>query len=529
MKLSRLIEALTEPQAYEPRPDRVVVHQTHVSVVFLAGSFAYKVKKPLNLKFVDYSILAKRRHYCEEEVRLNRRLAHGVYQGVVPVSRNGAQLRMEGTGAVVEWAVKMQRLPEEAMLRVILERGEVGAGLIEELGRRIAGFHARADRSDRIAEFGRFDHVARLARENFTQAQAQVGSIISPAVFHRLRSLTEVFLAELKPCIEERVARGVPCDGHGDLRLDHVYLFPDRLPPADVPIVDCVEFNEAFRAADPVADMAFLVMELIEHDRRDLARLFRNAYFSASGDLQGQRLLPFYVAYRAAVRGKVEGMKACETEIPEHERTLARTVAQMHWMLGLGELEEPGRRPCLLLIGGLPGTGKSTLARKVARQAGFSVIRSDQVRKELAGTAGSNRTAAEFETGVYMLAWTDRTYQACHDKAQAILSGGGRVLVDASFREESKRRSFLEMAARHGIPGIMLVCQADPHRVQARLDSRRDDVSDAGWSIYLKASRRWEPLGTCTQRKSTTIDTNQAPETAVFHALRTLREHHVVS
>ena len=173
----------------------------------------------------------------------------------------------------------------------------------------------------------------------------------------------------------------MPRDTHGDLHLDHVYLFPDRAPPADLVIIDCIEFNERFRFADPVADMAFLVMDLAFHGRRDLARAFADAYFRASGDEEGRALLPFYTAYRAAVRGKVEGMELAEREVPEAERAAALVRARAHWLLALGELEEPGRRPCLVLVGGLPGTGKSTLARGLAEQAGFTVIRSDLVRR----------------------------------------------------------------------------------------------------------------------------------------------------
>jgi aminoglycoside phosphotransferase family enzyme len=348
VELLRLIRALGDPAAYEPRAEGVVVRQTHISVVSLAGPFAYKVKKPVRLGFVDYGTLERRRHFCHEEARLNRRLAPEVYLGVVPIVREGegGRLRVEGTGEVVEWAVKMRRLPDEARLKETLARGDVDRGVIEELGRRIAAFHATARRDERIAEHTRFEKVARLFWRNLDEARGQIGRTIGMAEFDRLVSLSAEWLARLGPLIESRADRGSPCDGHGDLRLDHVYLFPDRPCPGDMILVDCIEFDEALRAADPLADMAFLVMELIAHGRRDLADFFTDAYLSAAGDFEGRPLLPLYVAYRASVRGKVEGLKAADPTGDAASREAARLKSQARWLLAREELEGPGGGQC---------------------------------------------------------------------------------------------------------------------------------------------------------------------------------------
>jgi uncharacterized protein len=340
MDLISLIDALSRPAAYPARVARVVVHQTHISVVFLAGAFAYKIKKPVELGFLDFSTLEKRRHFCDEEVRLNRRLAPAVYRGVVPIVRVPGGVQMEGDGDVIEWAVKMERLPEEASLLWRVQRGEIQVDFMAALARKLAQFHAHAERGAHIATFGRFEVVAGNVRENFTQAAAYVGVTVSQAVLDRLRDLAEKHLAKLRSLIEDRAARGRPCDTHGDLHLDHVYHFPDKAPPDDLAIIDCIEFNERFRFADPVADLAFLVMDLLFHGRRDLAAAFGEAYFQATNDADGRTLLPFYVAYRAAVRGKVEGFALTEKEIPEAERRAALARAQAHWRLALSELEE---------------------------------------------------------------------------------------------------------------------------------------------------------------------------------------------
>jgi uncharacterized protein len=520
MVLARLIEALSAPAAYPFPLDQVKVCQTHISVVFLAGAYAYKIKKPVNLSFLDFTTLAQRRHACDEEVRLNRRLAPEVYLGVVPVTTRGASISMdaqtEGAGEIVEWAVKMQRLPDDATLLTRLRRGEVGCELVEALGLKIAGFHASAESGQHVSAFGRFDVVAANTRENFHQAQSQVGVTVSPAVFERVQALTEAALQKHRPLIEARAARGVPRDTHGDLHLDHVYLFPDRPPPADLVIIDCIEFNDRFRFSDPVADMAFLHMDIAFHGRRDLAGLFADAYFRAAQDEEGRALLPLYSAYRAVIRAKVEGLELGETEIPEDERSHAVTRAHGHWLLALAELETPGRRPCLVLVGGLPGSGKSTLAWGLAQRAGFQVIRSDVVRKELAGPS--------FPGDIYTSAWTQRTYAECLRRAEQALFQGQRVVVDASFITEDLRRPFLDAAARWGVQAALFICQTDAQTACRRLDQRRGDVSDADWSVRQSLALRWEELAPNTGQCSHAICTSGTPEEAQSLALGRLMQ-----
>jgi uncharacterized protein len=259
-----LIQALSQPSTYPHPVKSVEVCHTHVSVVFLAGNYAYKIKKPLDLGFLDFSSLEKRHHFCTEEVRLNRRLAPNVYLGVVPVTRTGTKVAMEDHGEIVEWAVKMERLPESATLQSRLARGEIDADVVDALGRKVARFHAQAESGEHISVFGRFDSVAGNARENYDQSAPHVGTTISGAVHARLRTLTEESLTRLRPLIEQRADRGVPRDTHGDLHLEHVYLFPDRRPPDDLVVIDCIEFNKRFRFADPVADMARRLLAKVE-------------------------------------------------------------------------------------------------------------------------------------------------------------------------------------------------------------------------------------------------------------------------
>jgi uncharacterized protein len=482
MELPDLLARLADPVAYPTPPERVEVRQTHISAVFLAGDVAYKLKKPVNLGFLDFSTLERRRHFCEEEVRLNRRLAPHVYLGVVPVVRDGDRLRVEGGGEAVEWAVKMVRLPAGASLLDRVRRGE--AVDVGRLARFLANFHRTAAAGPEVADGGRFAVVAGNAHENFTQAEAHVGATLSRAVLARLRVLTDLHLDRLRPRIEARAARGVPRDTHGDLHLDHVYFRDDGEPFA----VDCIEFNQRFRFADPAADLAFLLMDLRFHHRPDLADELEREYVRASADAELAELLPFYVAYRAAVRGKVEGMERGEAEVPAAERAAATERAKGHWLLALAALEEPARRPALVMVGGLSGTGKSHLARQIAGACGFEIVRSDVVRKELAGLAEAERGGAD----LYTPAHTGRTYAECRRRADALLWEGKRVILDATFRAEAERRAAVELAWSRRVPALGVVCEASPETVRARLAARRGDASDATPEVYEWQRGGWE-------------------------------------
>jgi aminoglycoside phosphotransferase family enzyme/predicted kinase len=476
----------------------------------------------VNLGFLDFGTLEKRRHFCEEEVRLNRRLAPSVYLGVVPITRTADGAKFEGDGEAIEWAVKMQRLPDDASLLARLERDELAPEPLAKLAERIAEFHKHAESGPRIAESGRFEVVARNARENFEQSESHVGVIVSREVFDRLRELTESTLNRLRPLIESRAARGVPRDTHGDLRLDHVYHFPDRAPPDDLIAIDCIEFAERFRHADPIADAAFLAMDLAFRRRRDLADAFTANYLRASGDREGEALFPFYVAYRTVVRAKVGGMKATEKEIPQEERDRAAAKARAHWLLALSALEEPNRKPLLILVAGLPGSGKSTLARSLAERANFTVIRSDVVRKELAGLPPDANARGTPDTGLYTPEWTARTYAECLRRAESLLANGRRIIVDANFPDDDWRLAFLELATRLAARVVFLWCRTSPEVAKARIANRSNDASDADVNTFDRAAERWQPFSERTRKIVREVNADGTPEEMLTRGMETV-------
>jgi aminoglycoside phosphotransferase family enzyme/predicted kinase len=468
-----VIQALSQPSSWPGAP-HVEVRQTHASVVFLVGQRVYKLKRPVDLGFLDYSTLERRHRSCLDEVRLNTPRAPGVYLGVVPIVRTGAGFGVGAEGEIVEYAVEMVRLPDEACLLHRLEKGQVTVAEMVRLGCVLAELHQAAARGPEMARYATREVVARLALDNLEQSAPEVGLTVHPRVHARLRQLLLRELERVGPLLEQRARSGVPCDTHGDLRLDHVYFLPDR-----VVLVDCIEFSEALRYADPVSDLAFLTMDLRVRGEHFLAERLVATWQLATGDVRGVELLPWYESYRSAVRAKVAGILLRDLPAgPEREAALLR--ARRHWLLALCLLEEPAQRPCLVGIGGLPGTGKTTLALALAKDRGFVVIRSDVVRKERSGQPAYTEQAK------------DAVYTECLERATQLVLEGRQVIVDASFGRTRWRQMLLDRARELGVPAELLRCEVARETALSRLSSRQGDASDADPAVYERAVREWQ-------------------------------------
>lgn len=502
-----LIRDLSNPGAYPHPADDVEVHQTHISLVFLAGDFAYKIKKPLKLSFVDYSTLKKRHHFCLRELELNRELAPDIYLDVVPIvfdETRGTHRILDANDDSVpatEWAVRMRRLKDADTLRSRLRNDLVPDHLFERLGRLLADFHTRAAQGKEIAACAELSKVRKNALENFADSRAQAGPIIDPKVFQRLETLTSQRLQEFGPLIEKRARAGIPRDTHGDLRLEHIYIDDDE----KIRIVDCVEFNDAFRFADPISDLAFLAMDLGFRGYDSEENTLLKAYFQARDDEEGRQLIDFYAAYRSAVRAKVHGIKALAEEMPRAIRERSHRLARAHWLYALSRLEAPGQGPALLLLAGLPAAGKSTLARKLLREEKIDLIlETDAVRKELAGLKPTEQAPEEFYSPEFSL----RTYQEVKERAARALSQGKRVAVAATFVRDRWRLEFIQAARQLGLPVRFIECVVDEAIAHQRLELRQDDISDADLSVYQILKAAWEPPSKQVARVHEIYDTS---------------------
>ncbi len=524
MQLEKLIERLGSGATFGTGREEVTVCQTHISVVFLVRDRAFKIKKPVDLGFLDFSTLERRRFYCEEEVRLNRRLAPRVYLGVRSLTQTEeGEVELDGDGAVVEYAVEMIRLPDEARLLSLAHEEKLESRHLELVVERLTDFHRDAERSSEISEYGSSRVVLKNALENFDQTEQFVGSVFTEALHSHLRSVSQAEGNRLAATMDERAAAGIPCDTHGDLRLDHIYYLPNLSPPDDLPIIDCIEFTDRFRYADPLADLAFLIMDLyFERDEahaQQLEALYLKRTRATAPD--SAALLKYYTAYRSMVRAKVCALKSLEEEVPTDEVEESKRLARAHALLALKLLAPPCKRPALIMVGGLPGTGKSTLAREIARAANLVMIRSDVIRKELFRAPGDAETSNEPDRGIYTSSHTAKTYAACLGRARSHLERGERVIVDASFTRADTRTPFVELARELRVAIEFFVCELPREIAHKRIEARVGDASDADASIHDHLAQAWDQPPAAL---ATPVSTDQSVAESSRRALERLEE-----
>ena len=509
MDLPRLIEVLSASGAYPHPVEAVEVRQTHISVVFLAGPFAYKIKKPVNLGFLDFSTLEKRRHFCEEEVRLNRRLAPAVYLGVVPITRSGAasgrrgrrsdRVGRENGAAAGRRDARSPAPPRRDWTRASSRHWPAGSPLSCARPKRARTLRRSADSRS----------SPRNARENFEQAAAQVGTTVSRAVFERLRALTDRRLPACAARSSDRAARRAARHPRRPAPGSCLPL-PGPKPPATWS--SSTASNSTSGSASPTRGRHGVPGHGsgVPRPARSGPRLRRRPTFEAAGDDEGRALLPFYTAYRAAVRAKVEGLSWPRRRFPRPSATRWPGRARAHWLLALGELEDAGRRPCLVLVGGLPGTGKSTLRAGLAERATSRSIRSDVVRKELAGRRSDPRPAA-YDEGIYTPAVDERpTPSACAGPNGCCSRGSGSSWTPASRKSGRGRCSSTRPAAGRSRPALAV--RGRSVRGAARLEDRRGDASDADWGVHLQTAAEWDEPGPATRETIRTLSTNDGRE-----------------
>jgi aminoglycoside phosphotransferase family enzyme/predicted kinase len=486
--------ALALPAAFpEPRPAQVEVRETHVSLVFLGERDVYKVKKPVELGFLDFRTIDRRKEACAAEVELNARLAPDVYLGVVPVvRRKGGSFAFGGDGEVVDWAVHMKRMQDAERADVLLAKGRLTGPILDAVADRIAAFHAASKPDARAAELGAPAAVARNVVENFAQTRAVIAAHLARDEAAEIEAWQLRFLRERAPLFEARVAAGRVRDGHGDLRLEHVYVGKS----GRITVLDCIEFNERFRVADVASDIAFLAMDLAWRGRVDLAERLLARYALASGDYDLYALVDFYESYRAYVRGKVATMLAADEGAKAEARRAASLEARRYFLLALAAHRSAVLAPLLVCVGGVIASGKSTVAAAVAGALGAPVVEADRTRKQMLGVAPETRLDDPAWSGAYDLAFTERVYAEVLRRAGAVLASGRPVVVDASFRSAEQRAAARRMARERGVPIRFVECVAPADVCRARLARRASEggISDGRLAIFDAFVARFAPF-----------------------------------
>ncbi len=525
---SNLVQALSQPASYTPRPSHVERVQTHISTVFIADALVYKLKKPVRASFLDYSTLALRQHYCQEEVRLNQRLAPAVYLGVVPVWQRGEHYWVEekppgppsADAVVVDYLVKMRRLPAERTLGALVAADTMPPASIRAVAERLGAFHATAA-TGVAAQYGTPEVIGQVLEENFDDIRPFIGQTLSERQFTAITTFGRDFLTAQRALFDKRVRTGRVRDGHGDLRCDHVYVLDEGIV-----IVDCIEFSPRLRSCDVASDLAFLAMDLELHGAPALAEELVRTYRARTRDEALLDLLPFYQCHRAAVRGKVASLKSREPEISASEQTHARLHAQHAFRLA-ARYARGKRAPALLIVCGRIGTGKSTVAQLLSDHTGFVVFNSDLIRKRLAGIAPTHRRTAPYRGGIYAEEVTRQTYARLRAHAQEQLRAGRGVIIDATCQNRTDRRAFLELGGRLQVPVLFVECRAGVEEVKRRLRAREhqaEAVSDATWAIAQRAWAAFPPFDDLPAAAHLVLDTADRVEDRLSELVERLSE-----
>jgi len=492
--------------------DEVELLETHISWVFRLEREVYKVKKPVDFGFLDFRTPEQRRAACEAEVNLNARLAPGVYLGVVPVRvGEDGRARVHGDGPTIDWAVRMMRLPDEHRADTLLRRGALAPEAIDVVAARLARFHATARCDEHTGVFGAPEAIWTNIEENFAQTAATLGDYLEPGLANELVRWQREFLHEHAPLFVSRAAGGRVRDGHGDLRLEHVYL-SESLEPT---IIDCIEFNERFRFADVCADVAFLSMDLAEHGRVDLAERLLARYAREADDYDLFALADFYESYRAFVRGKIHAIVAAAPGTDEAARARAKAEARRHFLLALSFDRRSLLAPAVVAVGGVIAAGKSTVAELVGDELGAPVIDSDRTRKGMLGAAPTQPVHEGAWRGAYDRSFTDRVYDEVLRRARVVLASGRPVVLDASFRSVGMRSAARALAVEFGVPFRLVECRCDPVVCRARLEERAKhaSVSDGRLEIFDDFCKSFERIAELAPSEHLVVDTALPLET----------------
>jgi len=486
----RLIAALQNPLLYDHPVTAFTVLETHISWVILTGEFAYKIKKAVNFGFLDFSTLEKRRCYCQEELRLNRRFAADLYIDVVTVSGSVESPSLRGSGEPLEYAVKMRQFPQEELLSSLASRRQLTAAHIDEIVDLVADIHARIDPAGEDTDYGLPENVHHWVAENFEHIRPALTRQSQRDQLDGLAHWCAQEYRRRRPLLQARKENGFVRECHGDLHLGNLTRISGHITP-----FDCIEFNPGLRWVDVMSEAAFLVMDIEDRVSLGLAYRFLNGYLQRSGDYAGVRVLRYYLVYRALVRAKVAVLRLGQEDLDaEGEKTVLQDYASY---MVLARRYAENRRPALIITQGVSGSGKSWCAARLVERLGAIRVRSDVERKRLYGFGADADTRSGIQVGIYSADASTRTYERLAGLARAIIDGGYPVIVDATFLKYAERERFRGLAGELGAAFVVLHFAADEGTLRARLEARHaagGDPSEAGVAVLESQLKSQEPL-----------------------------------
>ncbi|MBI5603291.1 MAG: AAA family ATPase [Deltaproteobacteria bacterium] len=516
-----IIQAMLDPETYPETPEKITHLQTHISHIFLTGGLVYKIKKPVDFGFLDFTTLARRRYFCQQEVMLNRRLTENVYLGVVKISSHNRRLVINGKGAALEYAVLMREMPQERMMDRLLRAGRVQEKDVLGIVRKLVPFYQKARTGKGVNPFGRIEIIRKNTEENFIQTQSYIGRLINSRTYDRIASGTRNFLKNEKNLFKKRIQEGRIRDCHGDLHSANICL------EKKVQIFDCIEFNHRFRYSDIACDLAFLSMDLDFHGYPELSKTLMKEYVRRSEDHELPRLFNFYKAYRAYVRAKVHSFSSDNGEISFNERKAHTQSAKKYYRLAYEYIKKTDSTQ-LIVVFGLMGTGKTSLAQKLAKQTGWPSFSSDEIRKTLKGIPPTTRKRESFGKGIYSERMSRRTYSMMREQAQKWLKQGRSVILDGSYKRQNERLDLLKVAEKNKARIQFLECRAPLNIIRQRLDRRVQDpktISDGRWELFNQQRKDFDPIDEPVKSHLLRIQTIYPVEQLVQKVIRERQAH----
>ncbi len=467
--IEALISTLQTPDIYPHTVSGDIdLVQTHVSYVFLTGDYAYKLKKSVDFGFLDFSTIDKRKHFCEVELALNSKLTKDLYLEVLPITYDGTTYAIDGAGEVVEYAVKMRQFPQEALLSGMFAAGTLTEENMAQLGKAVAKFHATARTDEYIRSFGEIAKIRQAIDENYAQTSGYIGRVQTQERFEQTKEFTDNFFASREDIFASRRDQDKIRECHGDLHLRNICLWQDKIQ-----LFDRIEFNEPFRFVDTMYDVAFTVMDLDARGAQKLGNSFLNTYVEQTGDWEGLQVLPLYLSRQAYVRAKVTSFLLDDPAIADDAKQAAAKTASEYYELAWQYTQLPKGK--VVMMSGLSGAGKSTVARRCARIWNAIQIRSDAVRKHLAGVPLDEAGDAS----LYSPEMNEKTYTRLTELGILLAQQGFTVILDAKFDRIAQRQTVVEACKKADLPYQILYCQAPASTLEKRLKNRADDISDA--------------------------------------------------
>jgi uncharacterized protein len=476
----KIKEVLTNTAIYPDNPNDVKIIETHISIISLTGVYAYKFKKPVDFGFLDYTTLAKRKYYCEEELRRNKKSGKFLYNKVVTLNKDGSNYAINGSGEIIDYAVQMREFPQEYIMKEVLKRGELTDFQLTVLGDMLAKHYKTAETNKYIASFGDFNHIKESIDENFEQILKKVGKVISKKRYDFIVEKTNDFLEEHKDLFEKRRKEGYVRELHGDLHSGNIVLW-ER-----VHIFDAIEFNERFKYMDIISDFSFLLMDLDHYDAEIHAKKLLDRYIQKSKDYDALKLVNFYKCYRAFVRGKVLSFMHNKEKAQEY-------FNQAYAYASMMEYRYPDfKKPTLIMVAGLSGSGKTYCARQLRQFFGIEHLNTDKIRKEF---FKHDPHVHRFNNGLYSSQNRKIVYERMYGRIETLLSQGSSCIVDATFLEKYMRTRMYDIRKKYAAQIILIHPKTSENKVREHLEKRKNNkgsVSDADWTVYLKQKQSFK-------------------------------------